>query len=532
MTNNPKILIIDDEESIRSSFVAHFEDYNYIISTADNGLIGIELIKKELPDIILTDMRMPEMGGIGVLKWLQENNLNVPIIIVSGAGDINLVVDALRLGAWDYILKPVQNLSILTHAVEKALEKSFLIKENINYRNHLEELVRQRTEQLNLANSALLEEERKYKILADNLSDIIWNMDIDFTLNYVSPSVYNITGYSVDEYMKLNNEQRFTSASIQKFSEHFNHYSHDEQNTPSDSNGKNKIEIELKCKNGTIILVESTVKLLYGGNGSNKSFVGSMRDITQRKHAEEELKIAKEKAEESDRLKTTFLNNISHEIRTPLNVIQGYAGLLSNDYCDDENIKELAEPILRNSKQLLKIIKDILDVSIIESGKTSLNLSSLNLNTIVIETVNEQKINAETKNLELKIGSLLNENESVIITDEVKLKQVLNNIVLNGIKYSLAGYVKIDLKRIGNEVLFSIKDTGKGIDAKNFSIIFERFQRLEQESTSSYHSITHGGTGLGLSISKEFLNLMGGKIWLDSKIGMGTTFYFTLPINQ
>lgn len=531
MISNPKILIIDDEESIRTSFVAHFEDYNFIVSTASNGLNGIEEIKKEIPDIILTDMRMPEMGGIGVLKWLQEQNLKIPIIIVSGAGDISLLIDALRLGAWDYILKPVQNLSILTHAVENALEKSFLIKENENYKLHLEELVQQRTEQLNLVNSALLEEERKYKILADNLSDIIWNMDIDFTLNYVSPSIFNLTGYTVDEYMRLKNEQRFTSASIKKFSELFNYYSQAEQNTPSDANEINKIEVELKCKNGSIIFVESTLKLLYSGNGTNKSFVGSMRDITQRKHDEEELKIAKEKAEESDRLKTTFLNNISHEIRTPLNVIQGYAGLLSNDYCDDENIKELTEPILRNSKQLLKIIKDILDISIIESGKTSLNVSTLNLNTIVLETVNEQKINASSKNIELRIGNLLHESESTIKTDEVKLKQVLNNIILNGIKYTSVGYVKIDLKRINNEILISVEDTGRGINTKDFKKIFERFQRLEPESTSSYHSITHGGTGLGLSISKEFINIMGGKIWLDSKLGKGTTFYFSLPAN-
>jgi len=127
---------------------------------------------------------------------------------------------------------------------------------------------------------------------------------------------------------------------------------------------------------------------------------------------------------------------------------------------------------------------------------------------------------------------LLCEEESFIITDEVKLKQVLNNVLLNGIKYTSVGYVKINVKRIGHEILFSVEDTGRGINPKDFSKIFERFQRLEPESTSSYHSITHGGTGLGLSISKEFINLMGGKIWLDSEVGKGTTFYFTLPVNQ
>lgn len=531
MIENPKILIIDDEDSIRNSFVAHFEDYNYTISSAVNGLSGIDEIKKELPDIILTDMRMPVLDGIGILKWLKEHSLNIPVIVVSGAGDINLVVEALHFGAWDYILKPVQNLSILTHAVEKALEKSFLIKENEKYKNHLEELVQQRTEQLNLANSALLAEEMKYKILADNLSDVIWTIDLSFNLNYVSPSVYNLTGYTVEEYMNLANEQRFTTGSFLRLREFFQTDNFNDKNTSSLQNLADKIEIELKCKNGSIVLAESTIKLLYNGSGKNHFFVGSVRDITQRKKFEEELKIAKEKAEESDRLKTTFLNNISHEIRTPLNVIQGYTGILNKDYKDDEYIKELTEPIIRNSNQLLKIIENILVVSIIETGKAFLNLSRVNLNNIVNETINEQKMNAEARNLELKIGTLLSENESLITTDEVKLKQVLNNILLNGIKYTSSGYVKINVKRIENEILFSVEDTGMGIAPKDFSRIFERFQRLEPESTSSYHSITHGGTGLGLSISKEFLELMGGKIWLDSEVGKGTTFYFTLPIN-
>ncbi len=143
-----KILIIDDETIIRQSFADHLEDLGYQVLTAENGRKGIEIIKREEPDLTLTDLRMPEMGGLEVIKHSMQLNPDTPIIVVSGAGRLGDAIQALRLGAWDYILKPIEDMSILEHQVKKALEKKILIQENKMYQENLEKMVQERTVEL------------------------------------------------------------------------------------------------------------------------------------------------------------------------------------------------------------------------------------------------------------------------------------------------------------------------------------------------------------------------------------------------
>ncbi|OQY33168.1 MAG: hypothetical protein B6241_08680 [Spirochaetaceae bacterium 4572_59] len=150
-----KILIIDDESLIRQVFSYYLEDQGYEIVTADNGRTGIELLKEELPQIILTDLRMPEANGMDVLKAARELDPEIPVVVISGVNSLDDAINALRQGAWDYLIKPVRDLSILSYTIEKSLEKSSLLKENRQYREHLEELVEERTMQLQLRNEQL-----------------------------------------------------------------------------------------------------------------------------------------------------------------------------------------------------------------------------------------------------------------------------------------------------------------------------------------------------------------------------------------
>ena len=142
------ILVIDDEDVLRQSFCDQLEDLGYRVVGAENGLVGIELLKTEHPDLILTDLRMPEMGGLEVIKYGKEINPDIPIIVVSGAGKISDAVEALKIGAEDYLIKPVKDLGVLKHAVEKVFEKVRLVQENRGYQEHLEELVHERTREL------------------------------------------------------------------------------------------------------------------------------------------------------------------------------------------------------------------------------------------------------------------------------------------------------------------------------------------------------------------------------------------------
>ena len=163
MENNTapvKILIIDDESTVRDSFAEYLADLNFEVVTAENGRIGLELIEIERPQMIILDLRMPELDGFEVLKHSRDIAPDTPKIVISGANRIEDVVKALRYGAWDYLVKPVQDLSILEHTVKNGLEKARLVQENRNYQDHLEELVQERTRDLELAVEALKKREK------------------------------------------------------------------------------------------------------------------------------------------------------------------------------------------------------------------------------------------------------------------------------------------------------------------------------------------------------------------------------------
>lgn len=150
-----KVLIIEDEQTVRISMAAYLEDSGYVIDEAENGDVGLKVFKPEIHDIVLVDLRMPEVDGLEVLSRMTSNHSETPVIVVSGNGDISDVVHALRLGAWDYILKPIEDMAVLEYSIEKSLERSRLIKENKAYQNHLEELVEKRTKELEQVNNEL-----------------------------------------------------------------------------------------------------------------------------------------------------------------------------------------------------------------------------------------------------------------------------------------------------------------------------------------------------------------------------------------
>ncbi len=185
------ILTIDDEEVIRTSIKNYLEDFEYTIYTADNGSTGIQTIQQHHPDLILVDLRMPGLDGLEVLQWVKKHSKETPIIVVSGTGVIQDVIEALHLGAWDYLLKPIEDLSVLRHAIEKALERAHLIKENRRYQNHLEDLVAQKTKKL-------IESERQLDSIINTVPDIIYRLDPEGRISFISDSI-NKYGYSPKE---------------------------------------------------------------------------------------------------------------------------------------------------------------------------------------------------------------------------------------------------------------------------------------------------------------------------------------------
>ena len=248
------------------------------------------------------------------------------------------------------------------------------------------------------------------------------------------------------------------------------------------------------------------------------------QDITDRKQSEIELIKAKERAEESDRLKSSFLANMSHEIRTPLNSIIGFSELLSDPELDLQTKNEFAQLINNNGNQLLSIINDIIDISKIESGQVEAKLSELDLYKVFVQIYKDFSFKADQRGIELRFANSGKEQNLKIETDETKLRQIINNFISNALKFTSQGYIEFGYSLKEGTVQFFVKDTGIGISPEFHKKIFERFSQVDSGYTRKY-----GGNGLGLPISKSLVELLGGNLWIESELGKGSTFYFSLP---
>ena len=259
--------------------------------------------------------------------------------------------------------------------------------------------------------------------------------------------------------------------------------------------------------------------------------MGIFKDVSDLMRIENELKEARDQAEESDRLKTSFLANMSHEIRTPMNGIVGFANLLRDPGLSEDKKDIFLKHIDHSSNQLLNIIDDIIDISKIESGQLKISNKSVRINRILEEIYSSyfHRIRGDAPGQKLVDFKLKRGNESndfTIVTDDFRLSQVFNNLIGNAIKFTKEGHITFGYTlRNNRHVEFFVSDSGIGIPNNKRRIIFDRFGQVDQE-----RSLQPSGTGLGLPISKSLVNLMGGEMWVESEVGKGTTFYFTLPL--
>jgi PAS domain S-box-containing protein len=278
----------------------------------------------------------------------------------------------------------------------------------------------------------------------------------------------------------------------------------------------------LNQKSGSKISVEIST---YPVRIQDQNIVlGIARDITKRKSAEKELIEAKEKAEESDRLKSAFLANMSHEVRTPLNSIIGFSELLVDPDFEEDQKNEFIQHIIASGNNLLNIISDIMDISKMESGEITIRKKHLNAQKYISDVYEQFSFLAGTHKLELILSLPDNDEKTVIFADSERLMQIFNNLLGNALKVTPEGKIEIGYQPIGKMVEFFVKDTGIGIPTEYHDKIFDRFRQVEGENTRKY-----GGNGLGLAITKKLVELMGGKIRLESKVGEGSKFYFTMP---
>ena len=393
-----------------------------------------------------------------------------------------------------------------------------------------------------MAQLRLVESERRFNqiLKSGNIVSLILNKDA--TILFCNEYFLEITGYSYDEVAGRNWFNTFIPA--EKREELFKLFSQGMLSKDTILTHENQILTKQKERlyiswyNITLLSNHNKVTGLasIGVNITDSKKYEQMLEQKNKaielqndeyKQINKALQKAKEHAEESDRLKTAFLANMSHEIRTPMNGILGFADLLKKPILTEHERFEYISVIEESGKRMLKMINDIISIAKIETGIVDVNLTD----TIINEQINYLQTfftpAAEKKNVTLKTYKSLPDSESIINTDSEKIYAVLINLVNNALKFTDKGKVEFGYKIKGEFIEFFVSDTGKGIKAENQELIFERF-RQDNESLSRKYE----GTGLGLAISKAYIEMLGGKIWVESEAGKGATFYFTIPFTR
>jgi PAS domain S-box len=572
-TKKTEILIVEDSLTQATQLRHLLENNHYIVSVVQNGKQAMDQLLRHKPSLVISDIVMPEMNGYELCKRIKsnKNTEDIPVILLTILTDPEEIIEGLSCGADSFITKPYNENHLLSNITkfisdenrtdqnkvpfgvqilykgEKRLiqaeqqnvinlvlsiyegailqnEKLIQTQEELRLLNErLESLVEDRTadlyEEIKLSNqiaNRLKESEEKYRRIFEDHSAVKLLIDPDtgdiIDANNAAADYY---GWSCEELKRMKIQQLNISdpEEIKKNMDNVR------------SQKRTQFEFRHRRKNGSIRDVEvfsSKIKI------GNKDLLHSIiHDITERKQAEEELIKAKEKAEESDRLKTAFLHNISHEIRTPMNAIVGFSALLGEPGIDTQAQQSYIETIMQSSDHLLSIITDIIDISNIEANLVKIARNGINVNFTLNSIYNQFLPKVGKKKIKLVCETGLSDSDALIIADNTKLAQVLTNLISNAFKFTDHGIIKVGCEQRDKFLEFRVSDTGIGIPEEFHQKIFERFYLVQYTVSRLYE-----GTGLGLAISKAYIDLMGGKIWLSSEPGKGATFYFTIPYEK
>ncbi len=415
-------------------------------------------------------------------------------------------------------------------------ERLDLLNQLTKLNRNLENKVKQRTSELTRINELLfneiqdkqainielkIEKEKFHQLFNQaNAAIYLWELDANGKVRgciEANQAATNMTGYTLEDLSSM------TPGKLMA-----NDYKKQEKSLLKDIDFKKTITFEVfhQRKDGSVFPVEVNA---HQFTLNDKEVVLSItHDITERKRIEEALIKAKEKAEESDMLKSSFLANMSHEIRTPMNAILGFAEILQHGGLVASEIQDFTNIILNNGVHLLNLINDIVDFSKIESGQVTINKSAVNTKALMENlqmTTKSLLRNYDKEHIQVQILIAANIDNCIIETDEVKLRQILSNLMNNAVKFTKRGTITLGLERpLPDQLNFYVSDTGVGIPSKFHAKIFERFVRVKDKKTFNIP-----GTGLGLAISQNLAEMLGGQLKLDFSTVKGTRFSFEIP---
>jgi PAS domain S-box-containing protein len=491
-----KIVNVEDYESSREATSELLRLAGFVVFEAKNGSEALALVAQVRPQLVLLDVKLPDISGHEVCRRLKADDATIPILQISASYvSGNDKVRGLESGADAYLVKPVEADELI--ATIRALLR-----------------VRE-------AEEARRETEQRYELLFESSSLPTWICDLE-TLELLSVNQAAITryGYKREEFLAMSIRDILPVEDVPTIEGY--------AKTPAAF--PNASEWRHKKKDGTIVEVEVIWHgLLY--RGRHAALVVA-NDITDRKRADEEREQlldkeqkAREEAEAANRAKDEFLATVSHELRAPLNAMLGWAQILRSTRVDDATLSRAIEIIERSARTQSRLIEDLLDTARIVSGKLRLDIQPVDLTSLIENAVEVLQPAAKAKKIDIQL--MLNVGREVITGDPDRLQQIVWNLLSNAVKFTPnGGNVEVRLDRADPHVRITVSDTGKGISPENLPFIFDRFRQADGSSTHR-----HTGLGLGLSLVRHLVELHGGTVYAESPgEGLGTTFTVNLPL--
>lgn len=367
----------------------------------------------------------------------------------------------------------------------------------------------------------LSEQERRLNSLVGNLPGFVYrcNFDEHWTMRFLSQQCETITGYPPETF--LNNQiKTYNDIILPEFREK----EAEDWNIVVKNKSVYEGEYQIRTKNNQIKWVWERGIGVYDKNGNLLFFEGYVEDITSIKHLIDDLIAAKNKAEESDRLKTAFLTNMSHEIRTPMNGILGFTKLLLEPQLAGDQVKEYVDIIRKSGNRMLNTVNDIITISRIETEQVEISKSTFNLHNEINDICKMLLPEVKEKGIQLNVNFNTISDTEMITTDRTKFDSVMTNLIKNAIKFTDEGQIDVTYSKKINAFDFEVKDTGIGIPKERLSVIFDRFIQGDIDDKRALQ-----GSGLGLAISQSYVSMMGGELFVDSVVDEGARFYFSIP---
>ncbi len=557
---NQKILV-----SNKDLCPEYFKKNSYIINNDIKSILSCPIIYKN--------------NLLGILYI--EHSINDSFFTEDKIKIIELILNQVAISVKNSMLYSEMEKSLIdrNHEIEQQIEENVVQTEHLKIINrdleeknakinHQKKEIEEQARQLEIKNKEL----EKLYIAAQKTDNSIVIADVNGEIEWANEGFTRIYGYSIHEFI-LEKGLTLISAS---------NYTNIESALQDVAKTKKPVSYNSKAntKENKTKWMQTTITPIIGEDGEIYKLVAIDSDITKIIEAEEEilkqkeeieaqrdleneqkkqiqkqneelenhrneleiiveqrtaqLKLAKERAEESDRLKSSFLANMSHEIRTPMNAIIGFSELISDPEIEFDQRRELVSHLNSNCNSLLHLIDDIIDIARIEAGQLRIFKQDCFINQSIIElyeAFNETHIK-NNPNVELLTDIETTDQNLSIYTDPYRFKQIMNNLIGNAIKFTDQGYIKFGyhIEPTGNNgfIRFYVQDTGIGLSTKEQSEVFEQFRKLDSKENDKLYR----GAGLGLAISKNLVKELGGKIWIESEQGLGSTFYFTLPYEK